>query len=140
MKQIKEDLIKKGLKPTKHRLAIMDMFLSLNKPVSAEDIYNHLVKKDISINLSTVYRTLETLENKDIIRTVILNGTDKALFEITEHNHKHYFLCIECKKMVPIMHCPLEAYEQRLTEESGVEVTGHRLDIFGYCRDCKVKT
>ena len=137
MRKIKDSLIKNGLKPTKHRLEIMDMFLSAYEPVSAEEIYNCLIKKDISINLSTVYRTLEALENKNIIRTVILNGTDKTLFELSDHDHKHYFVCLTCKKILPIMHCPLEVYEQQLVKEKGYEITGHRLDIYGYCEACK---
>ncbi|HEY8390139.1 MAG TPA: Fur family transcriptional regulator [Clostridia bacterium] len=137
MTKIKNELINYGLKPTKHRMEIMNLLSDLHEPVSAEEIYNNLIKKDVSINLSTVYRTLETLEDKNIIRTVILNGTDKTLFELNGHEHKHYFVCITCKKMLPIMHCPLEAYEQRLTNEKGFEVTGHRLEIFGYCNKCR---
>lgn len=139
MKKIADSLVKNGLKPTRHRLEIMDMFLSTHSPISAEEIYNRLIKKAVLINLSTVYRNLEVLENKNIIRTVILNGTDKTLFELNESDHKHYFVCLACKKMLPIMHCPLETYEQQLIQEKGFEVTGHRLDIYGYCQDCKGK-
>jgi Fur family ferric uptake transcriptional regulator len=40
--------------------------------------------------------------------------------------------------MYPVADCPFEEYEQKIREKLGFDVIGHKLEIFGYCRDCRL--
>lgn len=137
MKDFKQKLIANGLKPTKHRCQIFEIFYHTQKPLSAEEIYRQLLKSGQSINLSTVYRTLDALKNSDIIRSLNFEGNDKTLYELKQR-HTHYLMCLGCKKMQPVMYCPLDNLEQ-LSRQKNFEITEHRLDIYGYCQECKAK-
>ena len=46
-----------NLKYTKGRELVLEVIKKADLPISAEDVYN-LVNKKVSLNLSTVYRTL----------------------------------------------------------------------------------
>lgn len=136
---VKERLKECGLKSTKHRKAILDFMFCSSVPISAEQVYIQMIEQGISIDLSTVYRTLETLREKGLlIKHDRLNDT-RALYEYDRREHKHYLVCLGCNKMLPIRHCPLEEYEKDLEKATDFVIAGHKLDIFGYCAECQKK-
>jgi len=126
-----------GLKKTKQRTAILELLKKSTQPVSAEVIYENLIKKNIQVSLSTVYRTLETLVLKELITKINLTGDSKFLFELNRMVHSHYLRCIGCKKIITINHCQLKGYEEHLAHETGFSIMGHKLDIYGYCPECR---
>ncbi len=128
-----------GLKNTKSRLAILDILERSVQPVSAEQIFLELKEKNISANLSTVYRTLDKLTEKKLVTKLQITGDSRALFEYNRMVHKHYLICLECKKITAIESCPLGDYVKALARETDYSIAGHRLDIYGFCPDCRKK-
>jgi len=134
-----QDRLKRcGMKSTRQRRKIIGILEQSSTPVSAEDIYLTLREQRETISLSTVYRVLELLVSKNAVRK--LNSVEEcgALFELDDR-HRHYLVCLECHKMFPLDNCPLKAYEKDLTNQTGFDITGHNLEIYGYCRDCRNK-
>ncbi|MGI6124798.1 MAG: Fur family transcriptional regulator [Acetivibrionales bacterium] len=133
-----DDILKNGnLKPTKHRNAMLGVLDSNNSPISAEDLYMRLKEKGISISLSTVYRGLETLNEKGIIIRSILPDYNKAVYEINRNEHRHHLICVKCHKMLPVKDCPLEEYEKLIENKFDFTVKGHNLEVYGYCNSCE---
>lgn len=128
-----------GLKNTKHRTTILELLKDVKQPITAEQIYCELKEKNISINLSTVYRTLETLSDKDLILKHSVTNENKAVFEYNNRVHKHYLVCMGCKKILSIENCPLHDYEKSLAQKTDFIITGHKLDMYGYCPECQKK-
>lgn len=135
-----ENLLKEsGLKNTKHRITILEFLKCVEQPITAEQIYQELIEKNLSINLSTVYRTLETLCDKELILKHNVSNESKTLFEYNNRIHKHYIICQGCKKIMSIENCPLKEYEKLLELETGFVITGHTLNIYGFCPECQKK-
>jgi len=134
-----EDLKKKGLKITKHRAAVLDILEQSAQPVSAEQIFLELKERDVAVNLSTVYRVLETLAEKKLINKLSFAEDNRAFFEINHMIHRHYLVCVGCKKMLAIDYCPLEGYERALEEKTHFKISGHKLNIYGLCPVCQEK-
>ncbi len=130
-------LMNRNLKATKHRLSILEELESNEVPITAEDLYIKLKEKGISINLSTVYRSLETLHEKGIVIRSILPDYNKAVYEFNNNDHRHHLICIKCRKMLPVNGCPLEDYEKLIESKFGFTVKGHNLEIYGYCNACE---
>lgn len=128
-----------GLKSTKHRVDILDILEKSRQPIAADQIYQELQKSDISINLSTVYRTLEKLCDKNLLKKFIIDGENRTLFEMNRMLHTHHLVCVGCKRILAIDHCPLEGYEEALSKETNYAIAGHKLDIYGYCPECRKK-
>jgi len=128
-----------GLKSTKHRIAILDILKKSSQPISTEKIFQEMQKIKIAINLSTVYRTLEILSEKNLIIKLNFIGDNKTLFEMNHMIHTHHLICLGCKKILAINRCPLEGYEKALEIETNYSIAGHKLDIYGYCPDCRNK-
>lgn len=128
-----------GLKSTKHRIAILDILKKSSQPIAAEQLFEEMRKRDISINLSTVYRTLDTLCDKNLLTKLNIDGENKTLFEFNRMLHIHHLVCLGCKKIIAIERCPLEGYEKALAKETNYAIAGHKLDIYGYCPECRNK-
>ena len=72
----------KGYKITPQRQELLRTFLeSQEKHLSAEDVYNQIVKKFPSMSLDTVYRNLTVLQELGIL-TELNFGDRKNLFEM----------------------------------------------------------
>lgn len=130
-------LKKENLRNTSHRNSVLEIIESSEEPVSAENLYLTLKGKDVSISLSTVYRILDILVEKEIVIKTDLTDSHKSLYEMNHKDHRHHLICIKCKKTIPVEDCPLQGYSKTLEERFDFDVTGHRLEMFGYCSQCK---
>jgi len=134
---MQEELKKNGMKLTKHRLAILEILTQKDQPVSAEKIFFEMQKMDVAINLSTVYRNLEALAEKGLVTKLSLSGDNRAVFEYNRRIHRHYLTCLGCKKILAIEDCPIKGYEHQIEAETGYQIVGHKLDLYGYCPECQ---
>lgn len=125
-----------GLKSTKQRIAILEILKKKELPLAAEDVYIELKRMNVPANLSTVYRTLETMSEHGLIQKFGLMDAGKAYYELFRVVHRHFLVCIGCKKMIPIQGCPLSEYEREIEAKTDYKISGHRLDIYGYCPEC----
>lgn len=125
----------KDVRKTKSRLAVLEMLEKEEAPVSAEEIFFKLKQQGLGTNLSTVYRTLEMLEGKGMIeKAVITDG--KARFQLSR-GHRHHIICTACNKVMPIEGCPLKELEQNVCKTTSYDITGHKLELYGLCPQCK---
>ncbi len=135
--EFREILRHEGLKYTKQRASILKILTESEQPVSAEQVFLALQKNGVNANLSTVYRILESLASKGIVLKTSIGSDTKALFEMNSSVHRHRMICISCREMMSVEGCPLEEYEKMLEDRTGFDVTGHKLEIYGYCEKCR---
>jgi len=133
----KEVLKKEGVKSTRHRYAILELLEQSASPLTAEELFILLKEKTASINLSTVYRTLDTFASKNLVIKSNRVDDGKVRYELNQHEHKHHLFCVGCHKLIAIEECPLGELQQILKRKIDFEVTGHSLEIYGYCHNCK---
>lgn len=128
-----------GLKKTKQREEVFQILALAKEPLSAQEIYQRLLTHaggGSAYAISTVYRILAAFEEKNLVSKSTLPGAENAVYELNR-GHRHYALCLGCHKLIPLEHCP---FEQRMLPDmcnSDFTVTGHRLELYGYCKDCK---
>lgn len=134
--RVNADLRRCGLKNTRRRNELLGILERGDRPMAAEEMYTALRAGGVAIHLSTVYRTLDILAGKDLIRKLSLPGDGRALYERAGTGHRHYLVCLDCKKILPVGRCPLEDYEKTLEEETHFAISGHQLDVYGYCPEC----
>lgn len=133
----KELLNREGIKSTRHRNAILELLEESESPLTAEQLFMTLHDKTASIDLSTVYRTLDTFASKNLVIKSNRVDDGKALYEFNHHEHKHHLLCVGCHKLISLEDCPMGELQQTLKKKIDFDVTGHKLEIYGYCHDCK---
>lgn len=129
-----EILENKNIKTTKSRQIVMNIIKKASLPISAEEIYKICVKNN-NVNLSTIYRTLNTLVNNNIvIKQVRQDGV--AYFQENKHDHKHLLICTVCDKKVPLDICPLEQVLHNVAKKTNFVITSHNIELYGVCENC----
>lgn len=135
------DLLKlKGLKLTPARKIMLKIFLTgENKFLDAVQVYDQVKRTDSRINFSTVYRNLETLVQNAVVEKITLEG--KAAYTLFEkQRHRHHMICTSCRKTTPLPYCPVKELENILKrEDNGFLPIEHKVEIYGYCKDCRVR-
>lgn len=129
----KQEILKNaGMKVTKNRLAVLDLLMSSQKPLSVEDIFKKLKKAD----QVTIYRILNQLAEKEIIKKVDLRS-GKAYFEFQEHHH-HHIVCSKCGYLEEIDLCLPDNLIKKVKSKSEKfsNVIDHALEFFGTCKNC----
>ncbi|MDR1193214.1 MAG: transcriptional repressor [Peptococcaceae bacterium] len=127
-----------GIKKTKQRQAVLTALEGSGNPISAAAICAQTEKAGAAVWLSTVYRVLEFFVRKGVVTKVAVLNSDMALYEINRFQHKHYAVCVRCRKIIPMDNCPMEKFVPKLADD-GFQVTGHNLELYGYCGDCGAK-
>lgn len=129
-------LERENLKKTKARKMILT-FLKDNTPQTAADIYEAVRKDDRRLSLSTVYRNCETLASRGVLLKTNFLEDGLSRYEYPKDGHIHHAICVRCHKIFPIDECPFGAFEKTMEDKYDFDVTRHRLEIYGYCHDCK---
>lgn len=133
----RELLKKHNIKYSKQRDSILTVLKNYRKPLTSEQIYDECRRKVQNLSLSTVYRILNTFVEEGLALKTNLDRENRALFELERHEHRHHLMCLGCSKMVQISSCPLKQYELEIQDELGYHITSHKLEIYGYCPDCR---
>ena len=97
IKNIRELLVVNGLKVTPQRIAVLEAIVKLKNHPTADYIIEFVRNSHPNIASGTVYKILETLVDKKVIRKV---KTDKDIMRydsITENHHHLY--CAESDKI-----------------------------------------
>ncbi len=136
-----------GIKWTKQRKDVYQVLLQAKEPLSAVQIYNHIEKTDSTGNyaISTIYRILTAFEEKEIVTKTNWMGDGTLVYELNKGGHTHYAVCLNCHKRIPLHACPFEhmhlhveqGEEEQELADAGFCITGHKLELYGYCRSCK---
>jgi len=139
VERFEEFLSERGLRMTRQRSLIVDAFLRSGSHLSSEDLYNLVKKKDPSIGQATVYRTLRLLSESGVAREVDF-GDGMARYEhgFGREHHDH-LICERCRRSVEVLDPRIEELQERLARKHGFRIKGHKLDIFGVCRECAAK-
>lgn len=127
-----------GIKKTKQREDICKVLMQADGPLSAIEIYHRIVQENGQTNyaVSTIYRSLTIFEEKGLVIKSTLMGEDTAVYEWNRGKHKHYAICLKCHKLVPLKTCPFEHIKVDTSDED-FTVTSHKLEIYGYCNQCR---
>ena len=127
-------LKKNGLKITPQRLEILRYLDTHRTHPTADTIYSDLKKNNPSLSKTTVYNTLQHLDEHGLVYTLTISGSESR-FDSNINQH-HHFLCKTCGSIIDVdFECP---------NTKKVEAGGHRIDeVHGYfkgvCASCLKK-
>lgn len=128
------------LRVTQARLAILEVLMEQNGPLSHQQLESILERGGMSTDRVTIYRTLHSLTECGILHKVI--GIDRsfsyAFKSDPDHNEQHgvehpHFVCEKCFSTfcLPEMNVP-----HIITTPSGFELKHAEVKLYGYCPEC----
>jgi Fur family ferric uptake transcriptional regulator len=125
-----------GFKATSAICAIISLLQHTKNPLTAQEVAAKLKPKRDKV---TVYRILEKLKEKGIVRHVDFQH-GHAHYELNDDDH-HHIICTACGKIEELKECSLQDMMKRVVKksESFTRLTGHSMEFFGLCRACDNK-
>jgi Fur family ferric uptake transcriptional regulator len=125
------------MKPRRNRNQerIVNLLQSLNRAISAQDLYIELRNRDLSMGLATVYRALEALKLEGLVQARTIAGGE-ALYSLVQED-RHHLTCLQCGNSIPINECPIHDLEDKLNQSYQFKIYYHMLEFFGLCTQCQ---
>lgn len=100
-----------------------------------DEVYAEVRAHSEAINLSTVYRTLELLDDLGLIRHAHLSDRAPTYHSATGHEHSH-LVCRGCRATISVGRTRMEAALGGLAAEHGFQPDYPHLSVFGLCAAC----
>jgi Fur family transcriptional regulator, ferric uptake regulator len=127
-----------GYKLTRQRKAVVEVVTQAHTRLSAADVFAQAQRVCPDLGLTTVYRTLEILEQMGVIRRVHLEDGCEA-FAPTALEHGHYVICNRCQATIEFEGCDLTQLLKRVADQTGFAIEQHWLELVGLCPKCQKK-
>ena len=130
MSQENIELKKAGLKVTLPRVKILKILeSSLNRHLSAEDVYKALLDSGDDVGLATVYRVLTQFEAAGLVLRHNFEGAH-AVFELKSGDHHDHMVCADTGQVIEFFDEVIERRQREIAEEHGFEILDHSLILY----------
>jgi Fur family ferric uptake transcriptional regulator len=113
----------------------VEALLAGNHHVTADEIVARVAEQHPEVHRSTVYRTLERLEEVGVITHVHL-GHGPSTFHLVTRPH-HHAVCSGCGAVVEVPYGALDSLADQLRDEHGFELAPQHFALSGRCRNCR---
>jgi Fur family transcriptional regulator, ferric uptake regulator len=125
----------KGLKLTPQRRLIIDAIHNADAHLTAEKIIAHVQRQMPEVHKSTIYRTLEVLEEAGCVYKSELD--DHFIYHHADEGHHHHLVCSRCGRTIECDEDVFDRVEKSLIEKYGFDVDFKHLVMSGICRECR---
>jgi Fur family transcriptional regulator, ferric uptake regulator len=133
--ELKDALRQRGLRMTPQRQLILDVLASIHGHFAADQVHQQVVSVFPDVNISTVYRTLEVLEELGVVRhTHFHDGV--AQYERADAVRHQHLVCSRCGADTELDLSVLQPLADELRRRYGFEADLAHSAIIGLCRDC----
>jgi len=124
------NLRKVGLKVTQPRKRILDLLEeTVNKHMTADDIYRVLMQAGDDIGLATVYRVLNQFETAGLVVKHNFEG-GQAYYELDSGVHHDHMVCVDTGKVIEFSNAEIERLQAEIAAEHGYDIEDHSLVIY----------
>ncbi|MEI6305970.1 MAG: Fur family transcriptional regulator [Deltaproteobacteria bacterium] len=126
----------KGLRSTRQRDLILDIFLSTHQHVSVEELYLKIKSGNPGIGQATVYRTLKLFVESGLAREIILHDGQTRYEHVLSGEHHDHLVCTKCSAIIEFEDETIEKLQGEIARRHGFMIRSHKLEIYGFCSNC----
>ncbi|WP_214413822.1 Fur family transcriptional regulator [Sphaerisporangium fuscum] len=130
-----EELRARGYRVTPQRQLVLEAVTRLGH-ATPEDICAQVQETARGVNISTVYRTLELLEELGMVTHTHLGHGAPTYHLASEADHVH-LVCRGCGEITEVRPELVQGLVSRLDDELGFTTDVQHLTVFGRCRNCR---
>lgn len=136
---VRDQLQRTRQRYTQGRKALVEQLHASGRPVTIPE----LIDDGADQSQSSLYRNLAILEQCGVVHR-LASVDDVARYELDEAitGHHHHVICTTCGRIDDItlpdrLETALDKAADQVGDESGYELSGHRLELVGTCGDCR---
>lgn len=129
-------IAKEGLKNSRQRETIAEVFFETSEHIRVEDILNRVREVDPKVSQATVYRTMKLLVECDLAEARQFQD-GQTRYEVSDddgHHHDH-LICTKCGKIIEFVDDRIEQLQVEVAASFGFTVSDHKMELYGICDD-----
>lgn len=132
-----EKLRKRGFRLTPQREIVLSILHQMDSLTSVEKIFERVQAVSNSVDISTVYRTLDLLQDFNLVISIDL-GESHRMFKLVGAEEPHlHLVCGRCGAVIGGDIHPTESFAATLLEKYGFQADFTQLNIPGLCENCR---
>lgn len=118
-----------GLKMTGQRKVILQVLDQAEDHPSVEDICERAKGIDAAISMATVYRTLNMLDELNLVTRHEFKE-NFSRYEVNEDHH-HHLIDLDTGDVIEFQSDELEKMKEKIANTLGYDLVDHRLELYG---------
>jgi Fur family transcriptional regulator, ferric uptake regulator len=123
------------IRQTSQRQVILEELSRAKSHPTATDLYDLVRKRLPRIGLGTIYRNLDLMADKGLIRRIDVGGNQRRFDAITK---THYHIrCTCCGKVENLDIAISDEMISAASRSSFYKITGHSVEFTGECQKCQ---
>ncbi len=131
----------KGYQTRQRSLILSYLASNRDRHITAEDIINHFCAKGTRIGKSTVYRYLNLLLERGVIRKYLRGDGPTACYRYIEGEQIETLIChLKCERCGKVEDVPCEEIKEVMSffkKKSAFKLDLNHTVFYGQCADCK---
>jgi len=136
MSQTWDDTLRaSGYRVTPQRQLVLEAVTRLEH-ATPEEIYAAVKQTAVGVNLSTIYRTLELLEQIGLVTHTHL-GHGAHRYHLAANAQHVHLVCRVCDAIIQLEPAAVSSLVTALDSEYGFETDVRHLTVFGTCARCR---
>lgn len=127
---------KAGLRVTPARVAVIDVFHEVSRPLDVSEVLSHLRKRNLDTDQATIYRIVDNFYQRGVLERLQFHDK-KFRYEVKTNEH-HHAICTNCGTIEDVSNCSIDVLEEQIKKTKGFTVKNHSLEFFGLCKNCLI--
>lgn len=130
-------LRQQGHRVTSQRLLVLNVLQNHDQPLSAEEVHAEVHKLQPAIDLATIYRVLQFLQDVRLAAALMMQqGPQRYKYRAPGDNH-HHLLCKQCGNNIQIPDVLLATLRSDVEKHYGFTLQVDHLLLPGQCNACR---
>jgi Fur family transcriptional regulator, peroxide stress response regulator len=130
--EIKNILSRNGIKPSLHRMKVMEYLMRMKNHPTVDTIYKNISDDIPTLSKTTVYNTLKTFQESGIVQAITIEDNE-VKYDATVDKHAH-FKCSRCGQLFDL---PIDTKVLHLRSIGGHLIKESQLYFKGICKSCQ---
>ena len=128
--RIEKRCIEKNMKMTEQRRVIARVLSDSKDHPDVEEVHRRAIKIDTRISIATVYRTVRLWEESGILDRHDFGDGRSRYEEVTDEHHDH-LINVKSGNVIEFQNAEIEALQESIARKHGMELVGHKLELYG---------
>ena len=138
LKQSERQLRRAGKRLTPQRRLILEILFRADDHLDAQEIHEQARRRETSLSLATVYRTLSVLKETGLVHELHLDD-EHHHYELAGKEEHSHLVCLGCGCVIEVDNTTFVEAAAAVGRAHDFEITTTQVELSGYCRDCSAE-
>lgn len=133
--QVVSALRRAGHRVSAQARMVLDALFAADEPLAAEQIAGGLGGRLPALEVTSVYRNLERLQQLGVVSHVHV-GHGPGLYALAQGSDREYLVCVRCGRVRAVAHDKLDHVRELIAAAFGYQASFSHFPIHGLCESC----